>query len=195
MQLDNEFVQGAMSMLPWAAYYNEKINTLIVASFTNSTSTLLLLLSRPPDRLEEGEKEPTDEASDQPSVTTVDSDTKNSTGLRFWSSTTHLRLHSITVSKIMVTQQRSDLLRPSLSFASLIGLVKMIHARSCGGGSNTKNESVQAMEALLELWIRDALQLFLFSFAIKNLDSMSLLRVIEGFCIGLALKFEIPMYY
>nr|POE74014.1 hypothetical protein CFP56_64203 [Quercus suber] len=23
---------------------------------------------------------------------------------------------------------------------------KMIHARSCGGGSNTKNESVQAME-------------------------------------------------
>nr|POE74013.1 hypothetical protein CFP56_64202 [Quercus suber] len=67
---------------------------------TNSTSTLLLLLSRPPDRLEEGEKEPTDEASDQPSVTTVDSDTKNSTGLRFWSSTTHLRLHSITVSTV-----------------------------------------------------------------------------------------------
>ena len=39
--------------------------------------TLLLLLSRPLDRLEEEEeKEPTDEASDQPSVTTVDSDAK-----------------------------------------------------------------------------------------------------------------------
>ncbi|KAK7815577.1 hypothetical protein CFP56_001446 [Quercus suber] len=74
---------------------------------TNSTSTLLLL-QRPPDRLKEGEKEPTDEASDQPSVTTVNSDTKYSTGLdfglelRFWSSTTHLWLHSITVSTIMV---------------------------------------------------------------------------------------------
>ena len=39
--------------------------------------TLLLLLSRPLDRLEEEEeKEPTDEASDQLSVTTVDSDAK-----------------------------------------------------------------------------------------------------------------------
>ena len=39
--------------------------------------TLLLLLSRPLDRLEEEEeKEPTDEASDQPSVTTVNSDAK-----------------------------------------------------------------------------------------------------------------------
>ena len=26
---------------------------------------------------------------------------------------------------------------------------KIIHARSCGGGSNTKNESVQAMEGKL----------------------------------------------
>ena len=39
--------------------------------------TLLLLLSRPLDRLkEEEEKEPIDEASDQPSVTTVNSDAK-----------------------------------------------------------------------------------------------------------------------
>ena len=39
--------------------------------------TLLLLLSRPLDRLkEEEEKEPIDEASDQPSVTTVDFDAK-----------------------------------------------------------------------------------------------------------------------
>ena len=39
--------------------------------------TLLLLLSCPLDRLEEEEeKEPTDEASNQPSVTTVDSDAK-----------------------------------------------------------------------------------------------------------------------
>ena len=39
--------------------------------------TLLLLLSRPPNRLEEEEaEEPTDEASDQPSVTIVDSDAK-----------------------------------------------------------------------------------------------------------------------
>ena len=39
--------------------------------------TLLLLLSRPPDPLkEEEEEEQTDEASDQPSVTTVDSDAK-----------------------------------------------------------------------------------------------------------------------
>ena len=39
--------------------------------------TLLLLLSRPLDRLEEEEeKEPTDEASDQPSVTTVNSNAK-----------------------------------------------------------------------------------------------------------------------
>ena len=37
--------------------------------------TLQLLLSRPPDCLEEEEEEePTDEASDQPSVTTIDSD-------------------------------------------------------------------------------------------------------------------------
>ena len=37
----------------------------------------ILLLSRPPDCLgEEEEEEPTDEASDQPSVTTVDSDAK-----------------------------------------------------------------------------------------------------------------------
>ena len=59
---------------------------------TNSTSTLLLLqkktlnkpqmttlllLSQPPDRLgEEEEEEPIDEASNQPSVTTVDSDAK-----------------------------------------------------------------------------------------------------------------------
>ena len=35
------------------------------------------MLSRPPDRLEEEEEEkPTDEASDLPSVTTVDSDVK-----------------------------------------------------------------------------------------------------------------------
>ena len=33
----------------------------------------------------------------------------------------------------------------------------------------------------LELWIQDALQLFLFSFAIKKLDSISLLRVMYGF--------------
>ena len=40
--------------------------------------TLLLLLSRPPDRLreEEIEEEPTDEAFDQPFVTTIDSDEK-----------------------------------------------------------------------------------------------------------------------
>ena len=39
--------------------------------------TLLLLLSRPPDPLkEEEEEEQTDEASDQPSVTTIDSDVK-----------------------------------------------------------------------------------------------------------------------
>ena len=39
--------------------------------------TTLLLLSRRPDRLgEEEEEEPTDEASDQPSVTTVDFDAK-----------------------------------------------------------------------------------------------------------------------
>ena len=39
--------------------------------------TLQLLLSRPPDCLEEEEEEePTDEASDQPSVTIVDSDAK-----------------------------------------------------------------------------------------------------------------------
>ena len=44
--------------------------------------------------------------------------------------------------------------------------------------------------ALLELWIWDALQLFLFSFAIKKLDSMSLLTVIEGLCIGLALEYS-----
>ena len=37
----------------------------------------LLLLSHPPNRLgEEEEEEPTNEASDQPSVTTVDSDAK-----------------------------------------------------------------------------------------------------------------------
>ena len=40
---------------------------------------LLLLLSRPPDPLEEEEEEEqTDEAFDQPSVTTVDSDAKYS---------------------------------------------------------------------------------------------------------------------
>ena len=40
-------------------------------------TTLLPLLSRPPDRLEEEEEEePSDEASDQPSVTVVDSDAK-----------------------------------------------------------------------------------------------------------------------
>ena len=39
--------------------------------------TLLLLLSCPLDRLEkEEEEEPIDEASDQPSVTTIDSDVK-----------------------------------------------------------------------------------------------------------------------
>ena len=40
-------------------------------------TTLLLLLSRPPDRLEEEEEEEqSDEASDQPFVTAVDSDAK-----------------------------------------------------------------------------------------------------------------------
>ena len=41
------------------------------------TTTLLLLLSRPPDRLEEEEEEePAGKASDQPSITTVDSNAK-----------------------------------------------------------------------------------------------------------------------
>ena len=41
-------------------------------------TTLLLLLSRPPDRLEEEEEEEeqSDEASDQPFVTAVESDAK-----------------------------------------------------------------------------------------------------------------------
>ena len=42
----------------------------------------LLLMSRPSDRLEEEEEEePTDEASDQPSVTTIDFDAKSTESL------------------------------------------------------------------------------------------------------------------
>ena len=44
----------------------------------------LLLLSRPSDRLEEEEEEePTDEASDQPSVTTVDFDAKSTVAVAY----------------------------------------------------------------------------------------------------------------
>ena len=52
---------------------------------TNSPSTLLLLLSCPPDRLEEEEEEePNDEAFDQPSITTVNSNAKYDNGTLFF---------------------------------------------------------------------------------------------------------------
>ena len=54
-------------------YYQKKKNP------KQTMTLLLLLLSRPPDPLEEEEEEEqTDEAFDQPSVTTVDSDAKYS---------------------------------------------------------------------------------------------------------------------
>ena len=52
---------------------------------TNSPSTLLLLLSCPPDCLEEEEEEePNDEAFDQPSITTINSNAKYDNGTLFF---------------------------------------------------------------------------------------------------------------
>ena len=61
-------------------YQTNSSSTLLLLqkkTLNKPQTTTLLLLSRPPDRLGEEEKEqPTDEASDQPSVITVDSDAK-----------------------------------------------------------------------------------------------------------------------